>query len=124
MSAAVAQRQSSSPIQIKRNPPITSNKPDIKAEGNHHPPHTFTTLNLHIDVSFSAFAGQHGASPQVGTEMDTPNFLVSDKFLLSEHNPFEQSFAIRPGSSGNGTDTPKPSLPGVTEMFTPVGTNH
>ena len=56
--------------------------------------------------------------------MDTPsNYLVSDKFLAAEHNPFEQSFAIRPGSSGNGTDTPKPALPSVLEMFTPGGTN-
>jgi ATF/CREB family transcription factor len=56
--------------------------------------------------------------------MDTPsNFLVADKFLAAEHNPFEQSFAIRPNSSGNGTDTPKPNLPGVLEMFTPGGTN-
>ena len=64
--------------------------------------------------------------------MDTPsNYLVTDKFLAAEHNPFEQSFAIRPGSSsagngngtGNGTDTPKPALPGVMEMFTPGGTN-
>ena len=48
---------------------------------------------------------------------------MSDKFLAAEHNPFEQSFSIRPGSSGNGTDTPKPNLPGVLEMFTPGGTN-
>jgi ATF/CREB family transcription factor len=60
--------------------------------------------------------------------MDTPsNYLVADKFLAAEHNPFEQSFAIRPGSSsaaaGNGTETPKPALPSVMEMFTPGGTN-
>lgn len=59
--------------------------------------------------------------------MDTPsNYLISDKFLLQEHNPFEQSFAIRPTSSsggGNGNDTPKPALPSVLEMFTPGGTN-
>jgi ATF/CREB family transcription factor len=60
--------------------------------------------------------------------MDTPsNYLVADKFLAAEHNPFEQSFAIRPSSSsapgGNGTETPKPALPSVMEMFTPGGTN-
>src|SRR5436190_4937958 len=70
--------------------------------------------------------GQNGSSPRNGSSngMDTPsNFLVADKFLAAEHNPFEQSFAIRPGSSGNGTDTPKPALPSVLEMFTPGGTN-
>ena len=70
--------------------------------------------------------GQNESSPQNGSsnEMDTPsNFLVSDKFLAAEHNPFEQSFAIRPGSSGNGADTSKPALPSVLEMFTPGGTN-
>ena len=70
--------------------------------------------------------GQNGSSPRNGSsnDMDTPsNFLVADKFLAAEHNPFEQSFAIRPGSSGNGTDTPKPALPSVLEMFTPGGTN-
>jgi ATF/CREB family transcription factor len=72
-------------------------------------------------------------------DLDTPsNYLVSsDKFLLTEHNPFEQSFSsLRPGSSSgpntvpstttaptNGTETPKPALPGVLEMFTPGGTN-
>jgi ATF/CREB family transcription factor len=60
--------------------------------------------------------------------MDTPsNYLVAEKFLAAEHNPFEQSFAIRPSSSsapgGNGTETPKPALPSVMEMFTPGGTN-
>jgi ATF/CREB family transcription factor len=67
-------------------------------------------------------------SPREGStnkDLDTPsNYLVSDKFLAAEHNPFEQSFAIRPTSSGgNGADTSKPSLPGVMEMFTPGGTN-
>ena len=69
---------------------------------------------------------QNASSPQNGgsNDLDTPsNYLVSDKFLATEHNPFEQSFAIRPGSSGNGTDTPKPALPSVLEMFTPGGTN-
>jgi ATF/CREB family transcription factor len=69
-------------------------------------------------------SGQNGSSPRESNEMETPsNFLVQDKFLATEHNPFEQSFAIRPGSSGNGTDTPKPALPSVLEMFTPGGTN-
>jgi ATF/CREB family transcription factor len=70
--------------------------------------------------------GQNESSPPNGSSngMDTPsNYLVSDKFLAAEHNPFEQSFAIRSGSSGNGTDTPKPALPSVLEMFTPGGTN-
>jgi ATF/CREB family transcription factor len=48
--------------------------------------------------------------------------LVSDKFLATEHNPFEQSFAGR-STSGNGTDTPKPALPSVYEMVTPGGTH-
>jgi ATF/CREB family transcription factor len=71
----------------------------------------------------------HNVSPREGNtnkDLDTPsNYLLSEKFLAAEHNPFEQSFAIRPNSSGagNGTDTPKPSLPGVMEMFTPGGTN-
>ena len=70
------------------------------------------------------YVGQNGSSPQDGTEMDTPsNYLISDRFLNQEHNPFEQSFAIRPSSSGNGTDTTKPALPSVLEMFTPGGTN-
>ena len=71
-----------------------------------------------------------GNSPPKDAAMDTPsNYLVTDKFLAAEHNPFEQSFAIRPGSSsagnghGNGTETSKPALPGVMEMFTPGGTN-
>ena len=70
--------------------------------------------------------GETGSSSPSGTSNDvesTSNFLVSDKFLAAEHNPFEQSFAIRPGSSGNGADTSKPALPSVLEMFTPGGTN-
>lgn len=70
--------------------------------------------------------GETGSSSPNGTSNDvesTSNFLVSDKFLAAEHNPFEQSFAIRPGSSGNGADTSKPALPSVLEMFTPGGTN-
>jgi ATF/CREB family transcription factor len=70
--------------------------------------------------------GQNVSPPRESqsNDMDTPStYLLSDKFLAAEHNPFEQSFAIRPNSSGNGTDTPKPALPGVLEMFTPGGTN-
>jgi len=100
MSAAVAQRQSSSPVQPKIAPSIAPNKVNIKPEG------------------------RNDSSPREENDMDTPsNYLVSDKFLAAEPNPFEQSFAIRPGSSGNGTDTSKPALPSVLEMFTPGGTN-
>jgi len=66
-------------------------------------------------------------TPSKDMEMDTPsNYLVPDKgqLLAAELNPFEQSFANpRPQSAGNGTDTPKPALPSVIEMFTPGGTN-
>ena len=71
--------------------------------------------------------GRNGSPPRDGTELDTPsNYLVTDKdqLLAAELNPFEQSFANpRPTSSGNGSDTPKPALPSVLEMFTPGGTN-
>jgi ATF/CREB family transcription factor len=115
MSAAVAQRQSSSPVQTKRAPSAGANKPDLKSEG--------TSLKA---LSIMLTAGQNGSPPRDPNNKDmetSSTFLISDKFLAAEHNPFEQSFAIRPGSSGNGTDTPKPNLPGVLEMFTPGGTN-
>jgi ATF/CREB family transcription factor len=60
-------------------------------------------------------------------EMETPStFLVTDsKYLAAELNPFEQSFATDPSTSqgNNASNTAKPSLPGVLEMFTPGGTN-
>jgi len=114
--AAVAQRQSSSPFQSKQSSISTKN--DDNQEGC---PVFLGFLGANILIA---------NSPPKDLSMDTPsNYLVAEKFLAAEHNPFEQSFAIRPGSSsagngnGNGTDTPKPALPSVMEMFTPGGTN-
>ena len=113
MSAAVAQRRpSSSPAQKKRAISVGPNKPDTN-EGTPSP-----------NLQTIPIAGQNEPPPREENEMETPsNYLVSDKFLATEHNPFEESFAIRPDNSGNGTDTPKPALPSVLEMFTPEGTN-
>lgn len=108
MSTTVAQRQSSSPVQMKRGLSNGAIKPNVKAEG------------IQSLCSYKWLTQGNGSPEQDTTEIDTPsNYLVSDKFA-AEPNPFEQSFA---STSGNGTDTSKPALPSVVEMITPGGTN-